>query len=102
MRQRQRDEVRFLLMHKLWKDQRWTPGLQVCIRSTAEVSMRSDAGIYDQQLPHHLTATATLIAAPNQDVKKSARYLTLMAVQMPSGRFTERRPRAMTSPKFNH
>ena len=101
MRQRKRDNVGCLLMHKLGKDQRWAVSFQVCICSSAEVFMGFDVSINYQQLPQHLSTAVTIRTAPNQDVKKSPRHGTLMGVLMRSGSFTERRPRAMTSPKFN-
>ena len=73
VRQDKRDNVGSPLMHKPGKNQRWSPGPQVCICSTAEVSMRSDASINDQQLPHHLLATVTTMIVPNQDVTKGPR-----------------------------
>ena len=72
MRQHKRDKVGSPLMHKPGKNQRWTPGPQVCICSTAEVSMRSDASINDQQLPQHLLAAVTAMTSePGREEKPS-------------------------------
>ena len=70
--------------------------------------MGSDAGINHQRLPHKLSPAGTKITVLGQEVEEiphpleNPRQKILMAALMPSGSFTERRPRAMTSPKFNH
>ena len=69
-RQRKREKAGFLPMHNLPKNKWWT---QVCLCSTVEVSMRSDAGINDQHLPQHVLTAGAIMTVPGQDVRKSSR-----------------------------
>ena len=94
-------------IHKLRKSIRWATDPQVCICSTVEVSMGSDAGINHQRLHHQLSPAGAIITVLGQEVGdfphllENPRQRILIAALIPSGSFTERRPRAMTSPKFN-